>query len=173
MINTFKNAPLRLSTLFAITIAVLLTACGDDDDANGATSDGQRTIVVIASDQLRFDPATIRIKVGEIITIELDNSGAQVLHDWNVDDINAVLQHSDEDEAHDHEDPAEEPHNEGDEHDADDHVAPAGAVLHLNAAAGEVHSLVFTVEEPRTYAFFCSVPGHRQGGMEGTIIVEN
>jgi uncharacterized cupredoxin-like copper-binding protein len=158
-----KNTPFRLATILAISFALILVACGDDDDANGTSSDRARTISIVASDQLRFDPDTITIKVGQEVTIELDNSGAQVQHDWTVDDINAVIQHGSE-EDHDHDADADA--------DSDGHADPVDAVLHLNAAAGEVHTLVFTAEEPGTYTFYCSIPGHREGGMEGTIIVE-
>ncbi len=40
------------------------------------------------------------------------------------------------------------------------------------AANGETVEVTFTApEEPGTYAFYCSVPGHRDNGMEGTFTV--
>ena len=29
-----------------------------------------------------------------------------------------------------------------------------------------------TIDKPGEYAFYCSLPGHRDGGMEGTVVVE-
>ena len=42
-----------------------------------------------------------------------------------------------------------------------DHVAPG----HSAAAS-------FTPDKPGSYTFYCSVPGHRQANMAGTLIVE-
>jgi uncharacterized cupredoxin-like copper-binding protein len=28
------------------------------------------------------------------------------------------------------------------------------------------------IDEPGTYTFFCTLPGHRDGGMEGTLVVK-
>ena len=48
------------------------------------------------------------------------------------------------------------------ERDADVHFALS------EAGSGVVH---LKINEPGEYAFYCSVPGHREGGMEGTLIV--
>lgn len=41
----------------------------------------------------------------------------------------------------------------------------------LAAGAGETVRGTLTVEEPGSYAFLCTVPGHADGGMRGTLIV--
>jgi len=40
----------------------------------------------------------------------------------------------------------------------------------LEAAPGERASAALFVPDPGRYPFFCSVPGHREAGMEGTVV---
>jgi plastocyanin len=41
----------------------------------------------------------------------------------------------------------------------------------VEASGGETETAGFEITEPDEYTFYCSVPGHRQGGMEGTLTV--
>ncbi|MBK5224166.1 MAG: cupredoxin domain-containing protein [Acidimicrobiia bacterium] len=42
----------------------------------------------------------------------------------------------------------------------------------VTAAAAKTGTGELTVPEAGEYTFYCSVPGHREGGMEGTLVVE-
>jgi plastocyanin len=45
--------------------------------------------------------------------------------------------------------------------------------IHVVAAeAGQTEAGGLRVDEPGRYTFYCTVAGHRQGGMEGTLVVE-
>ncbi len=49
-------------------------------------------------------------------------------------------------------------------------IAELGVSVRL--APGQSAPLEFEVEESGTYIFFCAVPGHREAGMEGVLVVE-
>jgi len=42
----------------------------------------------------------------------------------------------------------------------------------IDATSGETSRGSYTIDSAGEYTFFCSVPGHREGGMEGTLTVE-
>jgi len=175
---------LRWSLLLAIAGVLafgLLAACGDDDDdtdmdmTDDHTSDmdsdhndgddhdsdmGEmsfdREITLQMSDLLRYEPDTITVKVGETIRLVVDNEEGTTLHDFSVEGI-----------------PVEDVMSEGAEHHHDDSGSASEFALHVAAEAGEHGVLMFTPTGPGEYEFFCSVIGHREAGMKGTIIVEN
>lgn len=43
---------------------------------------------------------------------------------------------------------------------------------HVTSEAGETVEGGFTADRPGTYTYYCSVPGHREAGMEGTLTVD-
>lgn len=45
------------------------------------------------------------------------------------------------------------------------------AAVHVHTVGGEEAAVTFTPTEPGVYEFYCSVPGHRDAGMIGTLIV--
>lgn len=44
--------------------------------------------------------------------------------------------------------------------------------LELTARAGDTTRAGFRADQPGRYTFYCTQPGHRAAGMEGTLIVE-
>lgn len=44
--------------------------------------------------------------------------------------------------------------------------------LHLALPARDTAETTLTISQPGTYTFYCAIPGHREAGMTGTLIVE-
>ena len=42
----------------------------------------------------------------------------------------------------------------------------------VEASSGETEVGGFTIDDPGEFTFYCTVPGHRSAGMEGTLTVE-
>lgn len=56
-------------------------------------------------------------------------------------------------------------------HDWTLHSADGHEIAHIHAMPGEEATGVFTLE-PGTYEAWCTVPGHKEGGMSGTVVAE-
>ncbi len=166
--------PMLLIAMLAAVLSLAVAACSDDDEDEGettaaaattttdddaadddATDDSAanedaaaRTVEVTASD-FKFDPAEITAKVGETVTLAFMNKGT-TLHDFTSADFMGTVTAAGEAAAHD---------------------ASADAPLHVAAEAGATAEITFEATEAGEYAFKCSVPGHEQLGMTGTIIV--
>ncbi len=101
-----------------------------------------------------FTPAVLEVNSGEVLEIAVQNVEA-VLHDFTIDEIDADIHISYLGGTGQH------AHAEA-ELEADLHFAltePGTGVVHVK------------IHEPGEYVIYCSVPGHREAGMEGTLIV--
>ena len=126
-----------------------------DADANAYLETAPKdALFLVDMSQFSFTPNVIEVKAGDVIEIAIQNSEA-ALHDFTIDNVDADVHVSylGGTGEHGHEEPAIE---------ADVHFAltePASGVVHLK------------IHEPGEYVFYCSVPGHQDLGMEGTLIV--
>jgi uncharacterized cupredoxin-like copper-binding protein len=128
---------------------------GHDDDGH----DGGEALAAEADQVMDFElndfgflPAQLTIEAGQVVQLNVENTG--YLHDFTIEKIDADV-FLDMPEMGDHAGMEGPP--------ADMHFSfmePGNGVLQLR------------VHEPGEYVFYCSVPGHRDLGMEGTLIVE-
>ena len=134
------------TSLLAIAVA-LLAAC-----SGGGTPASAQNVTVQAQD-LVFSPTNVQVTAGQPVQLTLQNTGA-LEHDFS------VMEFSMEGEA--------------EETGGMDHAMGEGAKepeLHVAAGAGQSATLEFTASTPGTYEFWCTVPGHKEAGMTGTLVV--
>lgn len=117
---------------------------GSEADADDAT----REVIVEASDDLEFDPGSIEVKAGEVITFIVRNTGS-AQHEFVLGDRAYQEMHEDM----------------GGDHEMD---SMRNAVV---VAGGETEEITWSFEESGEVLFGCHEPGHYKGGMFGTITV--
>ena len=155
--------------LLAVTVACAGAADGTAEtgathDEAEAHDDGEADayLEVAAKDRLflvrmtnfAFTPDVLEANGGEVIEIAIQNV-EPVLHDFTIKKIDADFHISYLEGTGEHEHGMGHP-------DADIHFVlsePGSGVVHIK------------VHEPGEYVFYCTVPGHRELGMEGTLIV--
>ncbi len=132
--------------LSALTLAAVgLAACGGDDETTSATS---------AEETNSFTTTT----PDESFAVAADPSGQLAYTETEISVPTGSV-------TVDFENPSSTPHDVVVE-DAD------GNELMRTEEISESAVTATAELEPGTYTFFCSVPGHREGGMEGTLTVE-
>ncbi len=134
-----------LKKVLSVLLVVFLSAC-----AGGSSS---TTKVTVTMKEFGFSPNVINVTAGKPVELTLINEGA-VEHDFVI----AVIPVKDVSTSG-----MEMDHMSGDHAEYD---------LHSATAAGATSTLTFTVTEPGTYEIICSVPGHKEAGMTGELIVK-
>lgn len=137
----------RLSLMLGLLV-ILVAACG------GGREETVTNVSLVATD-IAYDVARLEVPANQAVRLTLENSGA-LEHDFSIREIGVGDVHATEGEADDHA-------MTEDVHELDLHVAaPPG---------GGSGTLEFTPTEPGEYEFYCTVPGHREAGMRGTLVV--
>jgi uncharacterized cupredoxin-like copper-binding protein len=148
-----------------ITGALVLAACGDDDDTTAGTTAG-RTITVTMTDNA-FDPASITVAAGETVTFRFDNRG-EAVHEAVIGDEAFQTAHATtmDDTAMMGSTAAEG----GMDHAGADGDAGAGTEA-VVVQPGDTGELTATFDAPGTLLIGCHQPGHYESGMKATLAV--
>ena len=131
----------------------------EGDDANAYLEVAPKdALFLVQMSSFAYTPGVLEVKVGEVVEIAIQNIDP-MLHDFTIDKIDADLHISYLGGSGEH------------AHDGDTAMVMADPDLHFplsEPGSGVVHIKVY---EPGEYVFHCSVPGHRELGMVGTLIV--
>ena len=139
---------MRLGLASLMVLALLLAAC-----SGTAGSSGPMEIMVQAAG-MTYQPATIEVTAGQPVQITFQNMDS-VDHDLSIMEFPMEMMGATQEPmaGHDMGGMTEQPE------------------LHMAALMGQNAVLEFTPSKPGTYEFFCTVAGHKEAGMVGTMVV--
>lgn len=139
-------------SLWLLMMVVVGCSSGGADEADGSVQE-----VTLTAEDIKYDKTQLEVVAGRPVRLTLQNEGA-LEHDFSVMDIHLSG------EAHASEE-------ESEEHMMDMEHLDEEPELHAAAMPGMDNTLEFTPEEAGEYEYFCTVPGHKEAGMHGTLIV--
>ncbi len=144
-------------------VAGLVDEHGDGNGAEASHQDGhdgeagdllEVTVNVVEGRTWRYEPATLEIAVGQRVRLTYVNDG-KAEHDLEILGLPASNVEREGSVAHDV--------SLGGGHDDD--------VVAAHAMPGTTAVVLFTPTQSGEYEFICTLPGHREAGMVGRIIV--
>ena len=124
-------------------------ACGESAQADPASGDPDAVIVDVSIKNLRFTPSTVDVPAGKTVRINVTNQDATE-HDLLVQGLHIEKVGE-----------ATGAHHAG--------ATPDMLVVHVTATGDG--SITFHTDEKGTFAFYCTIPGHKEAGMVGTMTV--
>jgi len=143
-------------TPFAVSVLLLagalLASCGGgggDDEVASTPAAPTNGRLIVRAFEFGFEPDSILLSVGEQVTIVLQNDG-RILHNLKSNDIPADVALS----------------------DSTGPLSAKEGEVFVGADGGVRGTLELTPLEAGTYAFYCTISGHEELGMEGTIAVQ-
>lgn len=115
-------------------------------DGEGTAGPGPGDGPAVVMQDIQFGQTELSLTAGEETELGIRNEGA-LAHDFTIDEIPAEYESSVGTTSPDYD-------------------------VHVVLNPGEQGTLTMTVSEAGEYTFYCSVPGHREAGMEGTLTVQ-
>lgn len=106
-------------------------------------------VLTVAAFEWGYEPDAIALRRGEQVRIVLENEGI-TLHDFKVEGLEADVIESRSSGA----------------------LSGGEGQVFVGVEVGQRGVLVFIPQESGTFTFYCTIEGHREQGMEGTLTVE-
>ena len=159
------------NALVVVALALAAAPAGAQEEKPfGRAADpgrADRTVRIEMSDQMRFSPALVEAKRGEIVRFVVVNRGA-VMHEMVLGTMDDLKQHAEvmkkmQESAH---------HGSGHHADAGHgggHVHAAPGMVHL--APGKSSQLGWQFTRAGEFYYGCLIPGHFDAGMIGKVVV--
>lgn len=139
----------RLLVALSIVLVMALAACSP-----GSRGVDEPQEVIITTTDIAFDDTRIEVVAKRPVVLTLHNKGA-LEHDFSIMHIPVEIAHA--------------PGEDDGGHDMG--AMDAMPELHMAVMPGASNSMTFTPTEPGEYSYFCTVPGHKDVGMGGTLVV--
>jgi len=141
----------RIASITTVVFTLLLAACGQSQSAASSPQ-----VASVAAKEFAFTPAALTVTAGQPVTINFQNTGS-VDHDFSIREIEISGEATSSGDA-------SSGHMMGGMSDQ--------PKLHVAASAGGKGTLTFTPSKPGIYEFYCTVAGHKEAGMVGTLTVK-
>lgn len=139
-----------LYLLILILVTAVLSAC---NSTTAQPNLAPRTELTLVATDIAYDANRLEVVAGQPVRLALKNDGV-LEHDFSIMEI----PHTGEAEAHE----------EVAGHDMSGVPEPE---VHVAAPVGGSNSIEFTPSEPGEYEYWCTVSGHKEAGMVGTLVV--
>ena len=134
--------------LLLMIFSLLLVSC--------AAPTAQKAEITLTAKEFAFEPSAITVKAGQPVTLIIKNKGTME-HDFVIEKIGVK----------DVATPADGGMNMDMGHD----MTGMNYDLHVATMSGKTSTVTFTPLNAGTYEFFCTVKGHKEAGMTGTLVV--
>jgi len=142
--------PLLMILMLVLSLGLLVAGCGDDDDGDSGSGE---TTTEAPADAGATDADTDADAGATVIDIPAAETGLAFAVTEVTAPAGEITLRSVNDQS--------VPHNIAYEDTLGEVVTDGG-----------VSEITVTITEPGTYEYYCSVPGHREAGMVGTLTVE-
>lgn len=113
-------------------------------------SKSQASEVNLAAENMSYLPKEVTVATGKPIKLVFDNKDV-LEHDFSIDKIPAKV---------------------GEGHGGGHDMGGKQPDVHVSANAGTKADIEFTPLQAGTYTFYCTIPGHKDAGMVGSLIVK-